>query len=91
VPRISIYRIEADGVKVFYLEVGPARAPVVLLLHGFRPGCFSIVNLVPLKNQSGSRKATVGNEFSMTYSANFSTSALDENGNRPVIANFALP
>ena len=34
-PRISIHRIEADGVKVFYLEVGPARAPVVLLLHGF--------------------------------------------------------
>jgi pyruvate/2-oxoglutarate dehydrogenase complex dihydrolipoamide dehydrogenase (E3) component/pimeloyl-ACP methyl ester carboxylesterase len=34
-PRITRRRVEADGVKVFYRESGPADAPVVLLLHGF--------------------------------------------------------
>ena len=26
---------KVDGVNIFYREAGPARAPVVLLLHGF--------------------------------------------------------
>jgi hypothetical protein len=29
--------IEADGMKVFYREAGPANAPVILLHHGFLP------------------------------------------------------
>jgi len=32
--------IEADGVKVFYRESGPANAPVILLLHGFPTSSF---------------------------------------------------
>ncbi len=35
-PVTLIRRVEADGVNVFYREAGPADAPVILLLHGFR-------------------------------------------------------
>src|SRR5215470_13620204 len=47
VPRTSIHRIEADGVKVFYREAGPADAPVVLLLHGFPASSFQYRELIP--------------------------------------------
>ena len=35
IPRISFHTVEADGVRVFYREGGPAVAPVLLLLHGY--------------------------------------------------------
>jgi pimeloyl-ACP methyl ester carboxylesterase len=47
IPRTSIYRVEADGVKVFYREAGPSDAPVVLLLHGFPTSSFQFRDLIP--------------------------------------------
>src|ERR1700689_2703537 len=47
VPLTSIHRVEADGVKVFYREAGPADAPVVLLLHGFPTSSFQYRELIP--------------------------------------------
>ena len=46
VPVTSIHRIEADGVKVFYREAGPADAPAVLLLHGFPTSSFQYRELI---------------------------------------------
>ena len=40
VPVTHIRRVQADGVKLFYREAGPADAPVVLLLHGFPASSF---------------------------------------------------
>jgi pimeloyl-ACP methyl ester carboxylesterase len=48
VPLTTHHRIEADGVKVFYREAGPANAPVVLLLHGFPTSSFQYRELIPL-------------------------------------------
>jgi pimeloyl-ACP methyl ester carboxylesterase len=47
IPRTSIHRVEADGVKVFYREAGPSDAPVVLLLHGFPTSSFQFRELIP--------------------------------------------
>src|SRR5215475_10502425 len=47
IPHISIRRIDADGVRVFYREAGPANAPVVLLLHGFPTSSFQFLELIP--------------------------------------------
>jgi pimeloyl-ACP methyl ester carboxylesterase len=47
VPLTTVHRIEADGVKVFYREAGPADAPVVLLLHGFPASSFQYRELIP--------------------------------------------
>ncbi len=47
VPLTSIHRVEADGVRVFYREAGPADAPVVLLLHGFPTSSFQYRELIP--------------------------------------------
>src|SRR5580698_2103891 len=47
IPRASIHRVEADGVKMFYREAGPAGAPVVLLLHGFPASSFQYRELIP--------------------------------------------
>jgi len=47
IPRTSVGRIEADGVKVFYREACPADRPVVLLLHGFPTSSFQYRELIP--------------------------------------------
>jgi pimeloyl-ACP methyl ester carboxylesterase len=47
IPRASIHRVEADGVKMFYREAGPSGAPVVLLLHGFPTSSFQYRELIP--------------------------------------------
>jgi len=47
IPRTSIHRVEADGVKMFYREAGPREAPVVLLLHGFPTSSFQFRELIP--------------------------------------------
>jgi pimeloyl-ACP methyl ester carboxylesterase len=47
VPLISIHRIQADGVTVFYREAGPEDAPVALLLHGFPTSSFQYRELIP--------------------------------------------
>lgn len=48
VPQISIHRVEADGVGVFYRETGPKDAPVLLLLHGYPTSSFQFRELMPL-------------------------------------------
>jgi len=45
--RVLIHRVDADGVRVFYREAGPANAPVVLLLHGFPTSSFQFRELMP--------------------------------------------
>jgi pimeloyl-ACP methyl ester carboxylesterase len=47
IPLTSHHRIEADGVNVFYREAGPAKAPVILLLHGFPTSSFQYRELIP--------------------------------------------
>jgi pimeloyl-ACP methyl ester carboxylesterase len=47
VPLTSHHLVEADGVRVFYREAGPADAPVVLLLHGFPTSSFQYRELIP--------------------------------------------
>ena len=46
--RISLHAVEADGVRIFYREAGPADAPVLLLLHGFPTSSFMFRDLMPL-------------------------------------------
>src|SRR5215813_699909 len=46
-PRTSIHRIEADGVRVFYRAAGHSDSPVVILLHGFPSSSFMFRDLIP--------------------------------------------
>src|SRR5580692_8534982 len=46
VPVISVHRVEADGIQVFYREAGEAGAPVLLLLHGFPTSSFMFRDLI---------------------------------------------
>ena len=47
-PQISTQHVMADGVNVFYREAGPAKAPTLLLLHGFPTSSFQYRELMPL-------------------------------------------
>src|SRR5262249_38268196 len=47
VPRTSVHKVEADGVRVFYRAAGDRDAPVVLLLHGFPTSSFMFRELIP--------------------------------------------
>jgi pimeloyl-ACP methyl ester carboxylesterase len=47
IPPTAHHFVEADGVKVFYREAGPADGPVVLLLHGFPTSSFQYRELIP--------------------------------------------
>jgi pimeloyl-ACP methyl ester carboxylesterase len=47
IPRAKFHTIEADGVRVFYREAGPANAPVVLLLHGYPTSSHQYRELIP--------------------------------------------
>src|SRR6201996_5947357 len=46
VPVISVHRVEADGIHIFYREAGNATAPVLLLLHGFPTSSFMFRDLI---------------------------------------------
>jgi pyruvate/2-oxoglutarate dehydrogenase complex dihydrolipoamide dehydrogenase (E3) component/pimeloyl-ACP methyl ester carboxylesterase len=46
-PKTTRHWVEADRVKVFYRETGPADGPVVLLLHGFPASSFQYRELMP--------------------------------------------
>ena len=35
IPTTQLKIVEADGIKIFYREAGPADGPVLLLLHGY--------------------------------------------------------
>ena len=39
--------MEVQGINVFYREAGPAKAPVVLLLHGFGASSYMFRDLIP--------------------------------------------
>ena len=45
--RATFHTVDADGVKVFYREAGPANAPVILLLHGFPSSSHMFRELIP--------------------------------------------
>ena len=47
IPPVSLKTVEADGVKIFYRESGPADAPVLLLLHGYPTSSHMFRNLFP--------------------------------------------
>src|SRR6202046_3154018 len=47
IPHASFHTIEADGVRVFYREAGPANAPVILLLHGYPTSSHQYRELIP--------------------------------------------
>jgi pimeloyl-ACP methyl ester carboxylesterase len=47
IPRASFRTVEADGVRIFYREAGPADGPVVLLLHGFPSSSHMFRELIP--------------------------------------------
>ena len=47
IPLTSHHLMEADGLRVFYREAGPADAPVILLLHGFPSSSFQYRELIP--------------------------------------------
>jgi pimeloyl-ACP methyl ester carboxylesterase len=47
VPRTTVHRVEADGIRVFYRAAGDSDAPVVLLLHGFPTSSFMFRELIP--------------------------------------------
>jgi pimeloyl-ACP methyl ester carboxylesterase len=47
VPFISIHKVDADGVRVFYRTAGDENAPVLLLLHGFPASSFMFRELIP--------------------------------------------
>jgi pimeloyl-ACP methyl ester carboxylesterase len=54
-PPVSIKRIEADGVEVFYREAGAPDAPVVLLLHGWPYDIHAYAEVTPLLTAEGFR------------------------------------
>ena len=47
IPTVSLHTVEADGVKIFYRESGPADAPVLLLLHGYPTSSHMFRDLFP--------------------------------------------
>jgi pimeloyl-ACP methyl ester carboxylesterase len=47
IPNIKLDTVEADGIKIFYREAGPADAPVVLLLHGYPTSSHMFRHLIP--------------------------------------------
>jgi pimeloyl-ACP methyl ester carboxylesterase len=47
VPAVTVKRIEADGIDVFYREAGAKDAPVVPLLHGFPSSSHMYRDLMP--------------------------------------------
>src|ERR1700753_3290185 len=48
IPTTHHRAVTIDGVKVFYREAGPEKAPVILLLHGFPTSSHMFRNLIPL-------------------------------------------
>ena len=47
IPRTSVHKVEADGVRVFYRAAGDTKAPAILLLHGFPSSSFMFRELIP--------------------------------------------
>ena len=47
IPTIKLKTVQADGIKIFYREAGPADAPVLLLLHGYPTSSHMFRHLMP--------------------------------------------
>ena len=47
-PAIRYSTVEVQGLKIFYREAGTAKAPAVLLLHGFPTSSHMYRDLIPL-------------------------------------------
>jgi pimeloyl-ACP methyl ester carboxylesterase len=47
IPNIKLDTVEADGIKIFYREAGPADAPAILLLHGYPTSSHMFRHLMP--------------------------------------------
>jgi pimeloyl-ACP methyl ester carboxylesterase len=47
IPRTTVHKVDADGVRLFYRAAGDTMAPVVLLLHGFPASSFMFRELIP--------------------------------------------
>ena len=47
VPVMSVHKVEADGIHIFYRAAGDPSSPVVLLLHGFPTSSFMFRELIP--------------------------------------------
>lgn len=47
IPNIKLDIVEADGIKIFCREAGPADAPVILLLHGYPTSSHMFRHLMP--------------------------------------------
>ena len=44
----TYHRVQIDGVSIFYREAGPARAPTIVLLHGYPSSSRMFDALIPL-------------------------------------------
>jgi pimeloyl-ACP methyl ester carboxylesterase len=47
IPNIKLDIVDADGIKIFYREAGPADGPVILLLHGYPTSSHMFRHLMP--------------------------------------------
>jgi pimeloyl-ACP methyl ester carboxylesterase len=47
IPTIKLQTVDADGIKIFYREAGPADGPVLLLLHGYPTSSHMFRHLMP--------------------------------------------
>src|SRR5688500_15118497 len=45
--RVKHRHVEIEGIRIFYREVGPEDAPVVLLPHGYPSSSFQFRNFMP--------------------------------------------
>jgi pimeloyl-ACP methyl ester carboxylesterase len=47
IPHTFFHTVDADGIRIFYREAGPADAPVLLLLHGYPASSHMFRELIP--------------------------------------------
>jgi pimeloyl-ACP methyl ester carboxylesterase len=48
ISRVRYHTVDVQGIKIFYREAGDAKAPVVLLLHGFATSSHMYRQLIPM-------------------------------------------
>lgn len=48
---IHYHTIKVEGLNIFYREVGPADAPIILLMHGYPTSSFMFRNLIPILSE----------------------------------------
>jgi pimeloyl-ACP methyl ester carboxylesterase len=47
IPKTNLHTVQADGIRFFYREAGPADGPVLLLLHGYPTSSHMFRELMP--------------------------------------------